>query len=527
LSSKFLTGNLRITERKRTMSNPNPSAAAGRMPRLFLWIGWMALAGYAVFLARNFSNVAAGADSSGYLNSARLLASGQLAAELRTPPEFGPQEQLRRQQFQPHGFVPFDGNPRLSPTYAVGFPLHLAVAGRLFGWQFAPAVVGVAAALAAVMLCFAIATRLGIHPWLAAAGSAILAAYPVFIFTSIQPLSDTLATTWCLAAVHAALRARQHAGWALACGAALAIAVLVRVTNVLLLPVLVILLGADVRRMGLLILGGLPGALWLGYYNHSLYGSAFRSGYVDISQAFGWAYGWPTLVHFVMWLALLLPVVLLVLPLAAPGNRHAGARSLFALAWWFAAFTLLYIFYEISHEVWWDLRFILPATPALILAGLLGVETLASRRNSSAGRRLRGFAAITLAMWAIALGWFWTQKFHLLLTKTYEQAYADAAANARAQFPANALVIAGLNSGALYYYTNFPVLRWEFVNPAEFAKFRELTEKSGRPICALLFQLEEREALQEHCPGNWTSLATRQNISLWRLDSGPANSGAK
>ena len=111
------------------MSNPNPPLP-GRAPRWRLWIGWLALAGYAIFLARNFSNVAGGADSSGYLNSARLLASGQLTAELRTPAEFGPQEKLRRQQFQPHGFVPFEGNPRLSPTYAVGLPLHLALAGK-------------------------------------------------------------------------------------------------------------------------------------------------------------------------------------------------------------------------------------------------------------------------------------------------------------------------------------------------------------------------------------------------------------
>ena len=64
-------------------------------------IGGVALLLYALFLALNSSNVAGGADSSGYLHSARLLASGRLTAELRTPPEFGPQSELRRMQFQP------------------------------------------------------------------------------------------------------------------------------------------------------------------------------------------------------------------------------------------------------------------------------------------------------------------------------------------------------------------------------------------------------------------------------------------
>src|SRR2546429_4886039 len=100
------------------MSNPNPSGAILRARRRLFWWGGIALAGYAVFLAWNFSPVAAGADSSGYLNSARLLASGQIAMEMRTPPEFGPQENLFRAQFQPHGFTPFEGRRKLSPTYA-------------------------------------------------------------------------------------------------------------------------------------------------------------------------------------------------------------------------------------------------------------------------------------------------------------------------------------------------------------------------------------------------------------------------
>ena len=97
------------------MSNPNPPGAV-RAPRLLLWIGCVALAWYAGLLAWNSSSVAGGADSSGYLNSARLLATGKLTTELRTPPEFGPQEKLRRLQFQPHGFAPFPGIPGLSPN---------------------------------------------------------------------------------------------------------------------------------------------------------------------------------------------------------------------------------------------------------------------------------------------------------------------------------------------------------------------------------------------------------------------------
>jgi hypothetical protein len=172
--------------------------------------------------------------------------------------------------------------------------------------------------------------------------------------------------------------------------------------------------------------------------------------------------------------------------------------------------------------VWWDLRFILPGVPALILAALLGAEALARRQPATGAARFRIASFAVLATWSIALGCFWTSKFHLRLTKTYEQTYADATAAARSGFPANALVIAGQLSGALYYYTKFPVLRWELVNPSEFASFRALAEQAGRPICALLFDAEEPEALQQKCPGPWVKISAVNNTALWRLEGPPA-----
>jgi hypothetical protein len=497
------------------MSNTNPPAAA-RARQVWLWIGCMLLAGYAVFLGLNYSSVAGGADSSGYMNSARLLASGRLAADLRTPVEFGPQDLLRRQQFQPHGFVPFDGTPGLSPTYAVGLPIHLAVAGTIFGWNAAPIIVGVGGALAALLLCYAVGRQVGLGAPLAAAAAVLLGCFPVFVFMSLQPLSDTLATTWCLAAMASAFRSRWKPSWAIACGFAVALAVLVRATNILVVPAVLLVIGLRIRALLLFILGGIPGAIWLGYYNHTLYGSPFQSGYIDISQAFALSHGLPTLLHFGQWLALLLPSVVLLLPFAAFRGNHE-LRIVVALLLWFAAFVGLYAFYEISREVWWDLRFIMPGIPGLILVAMLGVESLLNRYSPVVIARARALCAGVLALWAVGLGWFWTNRFHLLLTKRYEQAYLDASAAARQHFAPNALIVAGQHSGALYYYTTFSVLRYEFVSPEEFARFRTLAAKAGRQIAAVVYQTEEQEALQQKCPGNWEKVATLNNITLWRL----------
>lgn len=493
------------------MSNPNPPAAASAARYGFPQLGWFALAAYALFIAFNARTVAGGSDSSGYLNSARIFAAGHLLVDMRVPAEFGPAAAIDRSHFHPLGFAPHAAEPRYAPTYPTGLPLLLALAGQLLGWHAGPLLIVVLAAVGALWLCYAAARELGLDPALAAAGAAMLATFPVFIFTSLQPLSDTLATTVTLAALYAALRARHRDAWALAAGAAFAFAVLVRPTNFLFAPALLVLVGANARRLALFAAGGIPGAAWLALYNHTLYGSALRSGYGDIFSAFALSYGVPTALHFAKWLALLLPAVVLALPLAALA-RPERRREMLALTLAFGTITGLYAFYEVSHEVWWCLRFILPAVPPLLLAALLGLDHLT--RHS---RRLRHIAAATLVVWAVANGWAWTRHLNVFLVPRYEQAYADAAIAARTGLPRDALVAACAFSGALYYYNENAVLRYDQIDAAAFARYAALARKAGRPVCALIFDWEEEEALRKRCPGEWTRLGAVANVGLWQL----------
>lgn len=491
------------------MSNPNPPAATVRAPRWVQWLGVLALAGYAFFLARHSAIVAGGSDSSGYLNSARLLARGQLFTDLRAPAEFGARGTVNPMHFLPQGFFPTPDKTRLTPTYPTGLPLHLALTGKLLGWETGPALLVLLAATGAVALCYLVAREVGVSVPLALAGAVVLAAFPVFVFTAVQPLSDTLATTWTLAALFAALRAhrlRQRA-WAVGCGAALAIAVLVRPTNVLLAPALLVLIGWDLRQLACFTLGGLPGAAWLGFYNHHLYGGALRSGYGDVAAAFALSYGAPTALHFLKWSALLLPTVLLALPFAAWRRRDARTRPLLALTLAFAAITGVYAFYEVSHEVWWCLRFILPAVPALIIMALLGLESFGKFRRTG---------ALILALWAIGSSWYWTPRLGVFLLQGYEQAYADGARAAVAALPQDAVVMSFAFSGALYFYSEFPVLRWDQMDATAFAGYAARARQAGRPVCAVIFDFEEKDAFRR-CPGDWRRLTTLRNIGLWQL----------
>ena len=179
------------------MSNPNPPPAAVPAPRWALWIGLAALALYAVFLARHTVVVAGGSDSSGYLNSARLFAVGKLVTPLPVPADFPPPSRDEVPHFLPQGFFPDRQQPAiLTPTYPTGLPLQFALASRLLGWTVGPWFVLLGSAVGAVGLCYLLGRELGLPFSLAAAGAVMLAAFPVFLFTSIQPLSDTPATAW-------------------------------------------------------------------------------------------------------------------------------------------------------------------------------------------------------------------------------------------------------------------------------------------------------------------------------------------
>jgi hypothetical protein len=497
------------------MSNPKPPPT--RRARWFAVALLALLAGYGAWLGTRVVVVAGGADSSGYLNSARLLAAGQAFTPLQVPAEFGGPGAVPPIHFTPVGFFPRGGHPGdLAPTYPSGLPLQFATAAWLLGWSVGPLVVMLAAALGAIALTYWLGRELGLAPELAATGAALLAVNPVFVFTSLQPLSDTVATTWVLAASWAALRSQRHRAWAFAAGAAFAVAVLVRPTNLLLAPAVALLVGPDWRRLLAWIAGGLPGAAWLAGYQHVLYGHALASGYGDILAAFGWQYGAPTARHFGAWLARLLPPILLVLPLVALAHPATRGRVVTALVLGVGTLIGCYLFYEVSHEVWWCLRFILPALPWLLLLGLVGVEALARGSGRRWPRAFRPVAAFLLLLWGLAAAGYWHRRLEPLQVRPQELAYATGAAVAREFLPADALVVCQAFSGNLLFHTGHPILRWDQVSPEDFARYIRLAAGAGRPVRALLFESERAEAFRR-CPGSWREVARRGHVELWEL----------
>lgn len=483
-------------------------------PRWALWLFAAVLLAYAIFLSTSFAPVAAGSDFSGYMHSARLFTEGRLTTPVRPVPEITPGHPLH---VTPLGFAVDHVPGRFDPTYPCGFPLHLAAAFLVFGEKIGTGFVVVGAALAAMLLCYLLARELGVSWPFAAAGALALCLSPAFVFTSVVPFSDTVATAWTLTAYYGALRSRRGLCWAVLCGIACSIAVLVRPSSIVALIAVPLLL-REWRAWALVALGGIPGAAWLLFYQHTLYGSAFSSGYDQLITAFGRESFWPTQKNYGVWFPRLFPAALLALLLARWLPWRERAREVLALLVWFFALYLFYSFYDISQQAWWYLRFILPGIPALIVLGVWAAQRTAEHFAGTQVRRVMFATALVIAASPLIVFSYWEKHLHVRLLKSYQQLYVDVPVWLKQHCPPGSM-IAGLTvTGAVYYYTDYPILRWDLIEKEDFFVYAEALRQSGRPLYATLLRDEVAPALRERMPGpgRWEKLAQIDICEIYR-----------
>ncbi len=481
------------------------------------WLCTLALIGYGIFLGVNHAPVAAGADSGGYLGSARLLSEGKLVTTLRTIPEFAARNVWME---MPLGYEAEEGTTILRPTYPVGLPLHYAIGGMIAGWYWGPLLVVVLSAVAAVVLCYFAARELEVSPVLAATGAAALAASPLFLYTSFIPMSDTVATAWCAAAFLAALRAKH--GWkgGVLCGMAFSVAVLVRPSNAIMLPVLMLVLW-HWRSLLWAAVGAIPGGAINAIYNHIMYGSAFRSGYGPIFNVFErrfFALSWANYKETLPYALPLMFVGLVLLPFL-PWRKWP--REFAACILWAVIFMLFYAFYEFTHQAWWFLRFLLPAFPALVLLGVAGLEAVLAR-VPAAGRQISRIVAGALIVFvSIKACVAVARERHFMLLKEYQEPYTAVTDWANHNLPAGALVAVMQLSSSFYYYTELPILRWDMVDPPDAAKLAAALKRSGRPLYAVLFPFEYEDVRIRRLPGEWRKVTEVKGVTVWQITLQP------
>lgn len=478
---------------------------------------WAALLAYGIVLAALIGAVPGGSDTSGYFNEARLFSHLTIRESLRDLPSLRAGV-ARPYLYNPLGYRPTaDGTAHLVPTYPPGLPLMLVTAAYVVGWRHAGDVVLLFHSLAGLALIYALGRRVGLSRHWSMAGAALLAASPLYLFMSLWAMSDVPAMAWATAAVIAAWKCRERPAWALVAGVCAAVAFLIRPSDFLIAVPMVLVIGLSPRRLLLAVAGGLPGvAAWMAI-NRVAYGRFLESGYGAIGNEFHESLVSGTLGFCLRWL----PVVLSPLVVASPAIlAFLGTRTRIAavLAAWATVFIAFYSPYRWTSENWWFLRFLLPAAPALLVAGLIVVQRAFEALRGHLSAWARGVLLAGLFCSAAGFELRHIRPLHAWSIGHGEEKYGRVADWLDANAPGNSAIIAEQFSGATYYFTNFVLIRSNELDHGTAERVRDAMRLEGRHVFMVTFPPEQH--LVRELPGKWVHVTSIEDVTVWRGDWG-------
>ena len=417
-----------------------------------------------------------GSDAYGYVNQAYDWYDATLPQPIpvaeRLP--FDASDRLQA----PLGYREAQQSQSIVPTYAPGLPLIMMVALAIAG-ACGPFLVTPLAAALFVWLTFRLGCRAG-GPVIGLVAAFILALSPVFLYQTLWPMSDVPAgAVWTAAAVTAmGLRNRDAA----AAGILTALGLLIRPN---LLPVAIVLAAplvvrgphsarlARVSWFGVPIIGVVAFTAWL---NALWFGSPLNSGYGAAGELYSWSNVVPNLRLNGAWLwKSQTPLTLLALLPLVPRFRHGlDPRTLAVSAALFFATLACYVGYA-QFEVWWYLRFLLPAFGALavlVAAGLISAARAIPKPFGALG------AALVLCMFAASTVSFAAREGVFGRVQDSERRYA-AIGSFAATLPDDAALIAVQHSGSLKFHTGRLAVRFDVLEYPQSQELVAALERAG------------------------------------------------
>ena len=442
-------------------------------------------------IARN-SWTAGGADQHAYVSQADLWLQGNLTVDVplaATAP--WPEAVLT---FTPHGFRPALSGPALVPVTAPGFPLLMAGAKAIAGHCAMFLVAPLSGALL-VWMTFAIGRRLSSDA-LGLAAAWLVATSPAMLAMLVSPMSDVPASALWAAAIYFTLGTSRQS--ALIAGLAASAAILIRPNLAPLAAILVLwrFWTQSFRAVIPLIVGALPGCLFIAWLNNKLYGSPLASGYGSLSVLFSLSYVATNVERYGRWLVqsqtplAVIGIVALLWPLKSiwltPERQHA-ARLLGAIV---VVVWALYVIY-IPFDAWWFLRFLLPAWPAMCLGSAAPLVRMAQSGRLS----LRIMACAMLAVVG-AHNLYYASTHGAFPSGEGDHRYVSIAKIVERATDPSAVILTGQNSGSIRYYAGRTIVRFDLLDRAWLDRaVNWLTSQGRRPY----FLLEEWEvtAFQE------------------------------
>ena len=470
----------------------------------------------AVVAATFATRSAAGADASGYLSQARLWSDG---AWVVAEPLAGVLERSDGWLTTPLGWRPAGPSYQV-PTYPPGLPLLMSLPHDIAGINGATAVVVASAAIAV----WATGMAAGGIPGIIAA--ILIAFSPVFLYQSFQPMSDVPVTAaWMICfllisrgdqpflsteARGARVEGLSSALAGIACG----IAILIRPN---LAPLAIVPIVVAKNRIAFTLPVIAAGA-FLALMQWLWYGSPVQSGYGSAEELFAFANVVPNAVRYFNWLIATAPVLLLAPIGFVRLRQHSHPR---ALALFATLVIISYLVYGV-FEVWSYLRFLLPALAvmailaAVELAGWIERWPLSWRAPILLGLLL-AFTAHGLSV-ARAL-----DVFRLAEQSRRVEQVGDVI---KRQTSDGAVILSGEQSGAMRYYTQRSILRWEAATPSTLSTAIATLAAANRPVYIVLDAWENDPFLAKfgsvaEVALDWPPMVeagTTRRTRLWRLD---------
>jgi hypothetical protein len=445
---------------------------------------------------------AAGADASGYLSEAELWTQGRWFIDDPLRLELDDRDGWLT---TPLGWRPA-GEGMQAPSYPPGLPMLMAVPHAIAGTTGAAAIVTASAAVAVVATGLLASQLAGSLAGMIAA--AFIAFAPVFLYQSIQPMSDVPVTAAWMVCFGLAHR-RQSMPAGIAC----AVAVLIRPN---LAPLAIVPLILASHRFTFAIPVAFAGVL-LAVLQMSWYGSPLRSGYGSAGELFALANVGANASRYFIWLIATSPVLLLAVFgfWRMRSSRTAQAMSAFA-----SLVIAAYLIYAVFDD-WSYLRFLLPALA--VFAVFAGAELAAWIERWPVPVRAPILFALLLGVTAHGL-------FVARLHDTFRLADQLGRVSRVADFinsrvEASAVILSGEQSGSMRYYTHRPILRWEAATPETLTSAVATLEGKGRPVYIVL-DAWENEPFRAKFPSmplaalDWPPIleaGTSHRTRLWKL----------
>jgi hypothetical protein len=136
---------------------------------------------------------------------------------------------------------------------------------------------------------------------------------------------------------------------------------------------------------------------------------------------------------------------------------------------------------------------------------------------------LAAAGVVLLAASVVAHNVWWTRHLAVLGVGRAERRYLEVAEWSRSHLPEGTGVLAMQASGALFYYTDFPVIRWEYIDGTA---LRNLAAAGRHPLYAVLFLFDFDQDVRNRLQGRWVRVWSVDDVTVWRFAGLPESAGA-